>query len=360
MSPAVHLHIGEPKTGTTYIQAMLFHHREQLLAAGLLVPGRNLDHIRAGHDILGRARTAGTHSTEGAWDELAAEIVGNRGSHAVVSMEMLTRARPGQIERAVRAFGPDADVHVVITARELSRLAPARWQESVQFRKSWSLDDYLSDVLVGGRDLRASNASRHFWGLHDTPATVRKWTKSLGLDRIRVVTLPPRGAPPDELWVRFGRAVGVDLSGYEPVEQANASLGAASAELMRRVNEALAETDLGDADHARICRKFLGKTVLPLRKGSEPPIVMPARFMEASRAHSEALVAELKDLGVSVVGDLEDLLPSDDLGADTELPAEDLVAAAAVEAMAALIEQNAQLLRSARRKGKDLPFAEVE
>jgi hypothetical protein len=360
MSSAVHLHIGEPKTGTTYLQAMLFHHQQRLLDAGLLVPGRNLDHIRAGHDILGRARTAGTHSTEGAWDELAAEIIGHAANHAVVSMEMLTRAGPRQARRAVGAFGPDTDVRVVITARELSRLAPARWQESVQFRKSWSLDDYLSAVLAGGRDRQGSDASRHFWGLHDTPTTVRTWADVAGLDRISVVTLPPSGASPDELWRRFGQAVGLDLAGYGPVEQANASLGAASAELMRRVNEALVETDLGDADHARICRKFLGKTVLPLRKGSEPPIVLPARFAEASRRHSEELVAELEESGVRVVGALADLLPPDGVEHVVEPPAEELVAAAAVDAMAALIEQNAELLRITRRRGKDLPFSEVE
>ncbi|HZW00859.1 MAG TPA: hypothetical protein VFF55_04750, partial [Candidatus Deferrimicrobium sp.] len=213
---------------------------------------------------------------------------------------------------------------------------------------------------AGGRDRKANDASRHFWGLHDTPTTVRTWADVVGLERVSVVTLPPRSASPDELWHRFGTAMGIDLTGYDAVEQANASLGAASAELMRRVNEALAETDLGDADHARICRKFLGKTVLPQRKGSEPSIVMPSRFMEAARGHSEELVAELKAMGVSVIGTLDDLLPPDETAHEVDAPAEGLVAAAAVDAMAALIEQNAELLRTARRKGRDLPFAEVE
>ena len=78
----MHLHIGEPKTGTTYIQAMLFHHQERLRDAGVLVPGRNLDHIRAGHDMLGRSKTAGTHSTEGAWEALVDEIDASPLPHA--------------------------------------------------------------------------------------------------------------------------------------------------------------------------------------------------------------------------------------------------------------------------------------
>lgn len=360
MTATVHLHIGEPKTGTTYLQAMLFQHQEQLLQAGVLVPGRNLDHIRAGHDVLGRARTAGTHSTEGAWAGLADEIVNHDAPHAVISMEMLTRARPRQVEQAVAAFGSSCEVRVVITARELSKLAPARWQESVQFRKSWSLDEYLTAVVSGGRDRQASDASRHFWGLHDTPMTVQTWAAAVGLERVTVVTVPPKSAAPDELWLRFGQALGVDLAGYGAVEQANASLGAASAELMRRVNDALADTDLGDADHARICRKFLGKTVLPQRKNLEPPIVMPVTYGEAAGALSEELVASLVETGVQVVGDLDDLLPADEPVRPDVSFDDQLVAAAAVDAMAALIEQNAQLLRRARRQGKDLPFTEVE
>ena len=58
--------------------------------------------------------------------------------------------------------------------------------------------------------------------------------------------------------------------------------------------------------------------------------------------------------------DVKRVIIDDSLLKDDKEMLEDLVAAAAVDAMAALIEQNAQLLRSARRKGKDLPFAEVE
>ena len=358
MTRTVHLHIGEPKTGTTYIQAMLFHHQEQLRDAGVLVPGKNLDHIRAGHDILGRTKTAGTHSTEGAWEDLVEQIESSELPHAVISMEMLTRARGPQAARAVRAFGESTDVRVVITARQLSRLVPARWQESVQFRKSWTLDEYVAGVFDSPRE-RATGPARHFWGLHDTPVTVQTWGKHLNPDQITVVTVPPSGSAPDLLWTRFGEAIGVDLSGYAPADTSNASLGAASAELMRRLNDALADTDMDDADHARICRKFLGKSVLPELKNQEPGITLPSVFREDAQALSVQIVTELRNSGVGVVGELDELLPSTPL-AEPQPPTEGQIASAALVAMAALVEQNAQLARKARRRGNDLPFTEVD
>jgi hypothetical protein len=234
VTPIVHLHIGEPKTGTTFIQAMLFHNREAMLTDGVLVPGDKLDQIRGGHDVLGRAKTAGTHDTAGAWQDLADQVVAFQGVHAVISMEMLTRARPRQIQRAVDAFGGRADVRVVVTARDIADLAPARWQESVQFRQSWRFEEYLDGVFdPGGRD---TAAGRHFWGLHDTPTTVLAWAKAVGQPNVTVVTVPKSRVQPDLLWHRFGSAIGVPVAAYEQVERANASLGRESAELMQRVN----------------------------------------------------------------------------------------------------------------------------
>jgi hypothetical protein len=358
MTQTVHLHIGEPKTGTTYVQAMLFHHQARLADAGVLIPGRNLDHIRAGHDVLGRSKTAGTHATEGAWEALADEIAGSDLPHAVVSMEMLTRARPRQVTRAVDAFGKDADVRVVVTSRELSRLVPARWQESVQFRKSWTLDEYASGIFTNGRE-REAGPAKHFWGLHDTPVTVETWGRSVGVDHVTVVTVPPSGSAPDLLWVRFGEAIGVNLTGYAEAQQANASLGGASAELMRRLNEVLAESDLDEADHARICRKFLGKTVLPELKSREPSITLPSAFTDIARALSGQLVDDLVKTGVHIVGDTADLLPTSAPSADAA-PTDRQVTEAALTALASLVEQNAQLAREARRRGRDLSFTEVE
>ena len=48
MTERVYLHVGTPKSGTTYLQRVLDHNRERLAAAGVLVVGeRHGDRVHA-------------------------------------------------------------------------------------------------------------------------------------------------------------------------------------------------------------------------------------------------------------------------------------------------------------------------
>ena len=59
MAKRVFLHLGLPKTGTSYLQTILWSHRAELRGAGLLVPGRERrDHLWASLVIRDDARVA--------------------------------------------------------------------------------------------------------------------------------------------------------------------------------------------------------------------------------------------------------------------------------------------------------------
>ena len=50
----VFLHIGEPKTGTTFIQQVMWSNRAELAAEGVVLPGHHpQDHYRASQDLRG-------------------------------------------------------------------------------------------------------------------------------------------------------------------------------------------------------------------------------------------------------------------------------------------------------------------
>ena len=52
--PRVFLHVGEPKTGTTFLQHVLFGNRDRLAARGVVLPGyTRRDHSRASRDLRG-------------------------------------------------------------------------------------------------------------------------------------------------------------------------------------------------------------------------------------------------------------------------------------------------------------------
>ena len=51
---SVYLHIGEPKTGTTFVQQVMWRNRAALAAQGVVLPGHHpQDHFRASQDLRG-------------------------------------------------------------------------------------------------------------------------------------------------------------------------------------------------------------------------------------------------------------------------------------------------------------------
>ena len=97
MAERVFVHIGLPKTATTYLQTILWGARDQLRDEGLLVPGtRHRDHLFASRILRGEpARGARDARAESAWDRLRAEIVA-WPERALISHEFFAAASPEQ------------------------------------------------------------------------------------------------------------------------------------------------------------------------------------------------------------------------------------------------------------------------
>jgi hypothetical protein len=339
MTDVVHLHVGEPKTGTTYLQAMLVQHRAQLAADGLLHPGRRIDQVRGAQEMLER-RDDGRGRLAGRWQALVDEITAFEGPAAVISMESLVRARPEQAARAVAALGV-GDVRVVVTLRDLVRVVPAQWQESLQFGHTWTFADYLDSVT--SRHPRTGKPGRSFWEQHDTTRILRVWSDVVGVQNVTVVTLPRRSTDPLALWRRFATALDIDAGRYEAVQTANESLGAASAELLRRVNLRLGDDAMSRPEYGRAMRDGLSKSILAARRESETRVVLPDAARPWAHRRSEKIVASIVQLGVRVVGDLDDLRSEAAPSAPPKGPAkapstpdETDVSAAAVDAIIAL------------------------
>lgn len=140
----VFLHVGMMKTGTTYLQSRLKEHRSQLAADGVVVPPAQLQAVR---DRSGRRGTLNRPSVDGAWARLVKSLRTTNGHCGVVSMEFLSAASARTATGIVSELAP-AEVHVVVTARDLSRVIAAQWQESIQNRAVWSWEDY-SGAVVG-------------------------------------------------------------------------------------------------------------------------------------------------------------------------------------------------------------------
>lgn len=360
------LHVGLPKTGTTYLQGLLADHRDELRAAGVLYP-----FLRPGAMFHGAVEIRGSHAkfglsaaeVAGTWEALCARARGFDGT-TVLSHEVLAGATPVQVRRALAPLS-GLEVHVVVTARDLGRQATAHWQEEVKLGARFSFRELERTQLRAdsGRDAGpdAGGVRPHFWHAQDLADALRRWTVSIPSDRAHLVVAPRPGAPVDELWRRFAAALGVapDVLDATPAStaSANASLGAAEVAHLRAVNRAL-DDRLDRAAYTRLVKRGYAEGTLAARGGR--PARTPADLGDVLGAATSAWTAEVRAAGYRVHGDLDELRPvladpgdphPDDVPASGALPEDpDAVATRLLTAAAAPPSPPAR--RAARRPGR--------
>jgi hypothetical protein len=362
MTKRVLLHVGTPKTGTSYLQDVLFRNRETLAVAGIAYPASRHDsHFLAALDLMQLPWGGLQAEAIGAWDDLAAharEALSSGASTAIISHEILATASRAQIGRALESLGhggghgDGTEVHVVLSVRDLVRQIPAEWQENVKHRAQLSYGDFLDQI----RDPeRATRIGAWFWGVQEIPDILDRWGQDLPAAQVHVVTVPPPGGAPELLWKRFSQAFGLDgidldLEG----ERHNPSLGAPETTLLRRINRR-ADAELAPADYRPLVRELLAHQTLSRRTRS-PRLALPPDLHPWVQETSASWIAEIERRGYDVVGDLGDLVGAPPVTeyADPDRPRERQVASAGVDAITALLLDNARLRHEEARLQAEL------
>jgi hypothetical protein len=331
----VYLHVGEPKTGTTFVQHVLWDNRAALAARGVVLPGYSeRDHSRASRDLREAPRLASDPADRwiGEWDVLTTEAL-RAPKTAVISNELLVACTPGQADRAVRSLFP-ADVHIILTARDIASLLAAEWQESVKCGGIVSWEEWL-DGVMGAESATDRRRRSWFWTVHGTLANLEMWSSRIPPDHVHVITVP-RDGPADTLWVRFASVLGIEPVGVAlPAARVNPSLGMAEAEFLRRLNKALPR-EIPDWFHTRNIKRILGHDVFG-SQARQVRLALPPWPAAWAREQSETLAAGLRDSKYHIVGDLTDLLSQPATGryvGSADLPAQPLLDAAVTAAAA--------------------------
>lgn len=335
------LHIGAPKTGTTYLQNILFANRAALRRTGFLYPGNAVrSHFWASQDLRGIAfRGHVEPQVSGAWARLVHEIR-TFGGPALIDHEILAGTSAAQIEHALADLD-FAEVHIVFTARDIARQLPAAWQERIKNRDTVSFAAFLDAVHAG---LTGTGPRRYFWPVHDTPQILARWSRNLAPERVHLVTLPASGVDRSRLWQRFAGVLGIDPNAYDTaVAGENRSLSAAEAAVLRALNERLQGVDIPWPQYRAAVKHGLSNA-LGAAEQAAPRIELPEHAYTWAVAWTHDAIARLRTAGYDVVGDLDELVPAGrPTGADPDaVPADERADAATrmLCAMLVLIAQN--------------------
>jgi hypothetical protein len=299
------LHVGTMKSGTSFLQTLLFEQKAHLAEAGVLVPGRAWGaQAAAVRSVLSPGRNLEP------WESLVKEIRKHRGD-AVVSMEFLGPANDKAAKRVLEPFS-DMDVQVVVTARDLNRTLVSMWQETIQNGRAWTWQEYVDAARESAPGSRRGSQDKEtpggtFWRQQHLARILGDWAGRVGAGSVTLVTVPPPGAPASALTERFARATGLPLDPHLPVPRANESLGLASILVLRDLNEALGRRGFDGADGQPLRKRMIAKNALARLAEDEPRLGL--EVAEWVSRQTDATVGKIIGLGVGVVGDLADLNP---------------------------------------------------
>ena len=307
MSRRVLLHVGTPKTGTSHLQDVLFRNREQLREHGVLYLADRFDaHFLAALDLM-QLRWGGLEEQcIGEWNRLADGVRDFPGT-SIISHEILATAShaaggaragvarpPGRRgpRRAVGARPGPADPGGVAGERQ----APPRARATARSCAS------CATRRATRASPRGSGAPRR------SPTSWIAGRATCRPERVHLVTVPPPGGPPDQLWQRFASVFGLDDLDLDlTAERANPSLGVPETALLRRLN-VRANAVVPPAVYRPLVRELLAHQTLS-RRTTSPRLDAAAGGPRVGRgAVARRGSTTLRERGYDVVGDLDDLV----------------------------------------------------
>jgi len=356
MPPQYLLHIGQQKSGTTYLQTVLHGcGPSRLHSIGLCyplapvadAPENNQQYAMFG--LLGEefnwVSSEWQDIQRPAWTAVAEEATAWDGP-VLLSAEALSIIRTEGIHKLRAALGDPDDVTVVITTRDLGSTIASSWQQHVRNGRTSTFEHYLDKLEHdwGRFDVDLESAlDMGFWRSYAVGRLARRWADVFGPDNVRIVTSP--GKPIDLLWARFCEALGVpglvdlpeaDSSGA-PV---HVSLTASEITVLREVNHQLA-TQFSLTSSAKAQLRTLLIEHLRARPDRGPRIAIPEQYREKVAAWSDADLAELNETGIKIYGSTDDIRYDPKSGRTNELSV-DATAQAAGVAVAAMMRRTAR------------------
>ena len=362
------LHIGPRKTGTTFLQRVLQQLAPELRQQGVLYPTHyrgeeDYNHVGAVTDLTHNEETRESNRWTGRdgsdWQGLEDQVRAFDGD-VILSAEMIGGLRPAAAQRMLDLL--DArEVDVIITMRDLGRIFPSSWQQHVRNTHTEPYRSYIRrraeqrGTLPPTQMQEAWDTERNqtFWRSYAYGALVRRWQSLVGADRVRVVTLPPSGAPSNLLWERFRTAVNVTaLPEQAPRLQAFvANIGSTEAEamLLHAMNVEAKRQGWNRKTTNELQQQLLSSGFLD-RPDRGRPLLLPHKFLSQVQEWARIDIDDIRTTDVTVDGDLDDLTVPDTAAARGRVDPDQVAAAGAFATIHAMTEHAQAIVRRNRRE----------
>jgi len=312
----VTLHIGPGKTGTTTIQAVLSASRDILAAREMLYVSSNKNSDNVNHAALGLLNDPNTKSDPREWRNWDRSDVHwghvKRALHtsalptAVMSGEELSHFPDEAISRLKRELS-GWEIHLVVTARPLSQIIPSYWQQRAKHRAVPTLIDFTERLLHPS----SSDAEiERFWRPQHHDQLVKRWQELLQPANTTVIVVSKD--QPNNLLDGFSKVLGIEPrllaavhEKISPTLLKNTSMTQERVHVLQSLLQELEARDL--LTSALQLLEMSNFPASPLL--TEHKLNIQARFAQDVALIERQIVDGLRQLDLSVVGDLELLAP---------------------------------------------------
>jgi hypothetical protein len=201
----IYWHIGPDDLGTRFLADALDVRREELAAAGVLVPGTTSSwemssvELRRSHQPFGYRR----REVDGQSAALVRRIWKHRGT-SVLSTPGLAAATPDQVALALDALR-GVEIHLVLVVRDLAGQAYAAAQGALELGATSPPEAYVARVLGGDPEHQQARAFR---AGHELPDILRRWSRTVLPEHVHVIA----ESEPDRIWGRLTALLGADVA----------------------------------------------------------------------------------------------------------------------------------------------------
>jgi hypothetical protein len=303
MAKALIVHAGFHKTGTTALQSSFSAARVELKKSGLVYPDTGAKaHHKAIYSLMERS-----WGWEGAnpvnkkkWQELVRKV--NRAPKtAIISSEFLCELESNQIKK----FQSDLKIQntkIYFTLRPLLKIVPSAYQQHLKIGIRSDYEKWLHSILdVPGE----STLTPSFWVRHMHAEVLQKWVSIYGRENIKVVIVDENN--PGFMYEVFNKELGLkNILKPQKDKDSNRSLTLNEVALLRRINKIFPRRRGWHSYESFIRQgtfKYLTNKIEPDRH--EPRLLTPEWAVEKIREISRASVAQIKDLGIEIIGDID-------------------------------------------------------
>lgn len=203
--PPLTLHIGLTKTGTTYLQNLMFQNRSLLLKQGILFPETGVfrepgDSSRmSGHnDFKAKSTIPGHKSLQQKLHE-EIESYGHQVQRLFLSCENFAHDGTDFPVHSFRKFWEKTKVKIILCVRRQDEWLRSMYVEAVTggwSRFSGSVEDYLAEHEI------KNTLDYHILANH--------WAKAFGDENIEIIFLERAATKEGGLWAEFCSASGID------------------------------------------------------------------------------------------------------------------------------------------------------